>query len=137
MALVLSDVGAAAMLTDFFVSGGNLTLRLFTSNTTPADTDTAGSYTEATGGGYAAKTLTAASWAVAQSAGIATASYAQQSFAFTGALDGDASVYGYYITDAAGVLIYAERASAAYTPVNDGDSYSVALKFQLSKGTPT
>ena len=137
MALVLSDVGAAAMLTDYFVSGGNLTLKLFTSNTTPADTDTSGTYTEAAGGGYAAKTLTAGSWTVAQVSGIATASYAQQSFVFTGGLTDDASVYGYYITNAAGVLIYAERASAAYTPVNDGDSYLVTLKFGLSKGTPT
>lgn len=142
MALVLSDVGAAVILNKFFkdvapTGGVNLTLKLFTSNTTPADTDTAATYTEAAGGGYAAKTLTAANWTVAQVSGIATASYAQQEFTFTGALTDSVSIYGYFVVDADGVLVYAERAAAAYTPANNGDKYNVTPEFQLSKGTPT
>lgn len=53
----------------------NLVLRLFTSNTTPAETDTAASYTEASGNGYSALTLTGASWTtVASKAGTVNTS---------------------------------------------------------------
>lgn len=136
MALMLADVGAAEILDTFF-NGANLTLKLFTSNTTPADTDTAATYTEAAGGGYAAKTLTAGSWTVAQVSNIATASYAKQDFAFTGALTGAASVYGYFVVDGSGTLIFAEkRSEGTYTPANSGDVFAVTPVFQLSKGTP-
>ena len=97
MSLILTDAGATQILTKYFknvppTGGNNLTLKLFTSNTNPADTDTAGTYTEAAGGGYAAKTLTAADFTISTVSNIVQAAYAQQTFTFTGALTGNATV---------------------------------------------
>jgi hypothetical protein len=69
MALTLLDVGADQILKSYFnktqpAGGNNLTLKLFTNNVTPSDAHTASNYTEASGGGYAAKTLTAGSFTV-------------------------------------------------------------------------
>lgn len=141
MALVVADVGADELLKTYFNNtrpsgGNNLTLKLFTSNTTPAQTDTAATYTEAAGGGYAAKTLTNGSWTVATANDPSDAVYAIQTWTFTGALTGSATIYGYFVVDADGTLIFAERASATYTPANSGDQYSVTPKFQASSGTP-
>ena len=142
MALILADVGADQILKSYFnktqpAGGNNLTLKLFTSNTTPGQTDVAGTYTEATGGGYAAVTLTAGSWTVTPANDPSDAVYAQQTFTFTGALTASATVYGYYVVDADGVLIYAERAGSTFTPANNGDTYKVTPKFQCSSGTPS
>ena len=76
MALVVVNNGesiALQYLTNKAATPENLVLRLFTSNTTPAETDTAGTYTEASGSGYAAITLTGASWTVSGTTQIAYA----------------------------------------------------------------
>lgn len=99
----------------------NLVLRLYSNNITPSDTDTAGTYTEATFAGYAAITLTGASWNAA-AAGSITYS-AQQTFtrSSTGTTE---NIYGYYCTQlASGVLVYSERdASAPFAVTNSGDN---------------
>jgi hypothetical protein len=137
MAIVLADVGAAKVLTDYFITQGTvLTLKLFATNTTPADTDVAGTYTVAAGGGYSDKALLAANWTESNVGGIEQVAYADQVFTFTGALTTNGTIYGYYVVDAAGVLIYAE-AGTPFTPANNGDTYTVKPKFQFSKGTPT
>ena len=141
MAIQLADVGAASLLKAYFnnvwpAGGKNLTLKLFATNVTPSDTSTAGSFTEATGGGYAAKTLTNGSWTESNVGGIEQVAYAQQTFGFTGALTTNTTVYGYYIVDADGVLVYAE-AQAPFTPANNGDQITLTPTFQASKGTPT
>jgi hypothetical protein len=98
-------------------------LRLYTNNITPGETDTAGTYTEAAGNGYAAITLTGGSWTVTE-ADPASAAYAQQTFTFTGAL-GD--VYGYFVTQTtSGILMYAERFSGAPINIaNNGDQIKI------------
>lgn len=138
MALVLADVGADAILGTYFNSSpslGNLTLKLFATNVTPVDTHTAGSYTEAAGGGYASKTLTNGSWTLTTGNDPSDVVYAAQTFTFTGALTTNATIYGYYVVDAAGTLIFAE-AVTSFTPANNGDNLAITPKFQLSKGTP-
>ena len=140
MAISLADVGAASFLKAYFnnvwpAGGKNLTLRLFATNVTPSDTSTVGSFTEAAGGGYAAKTLTNGSWTESNVGGIEQAAYALQTFTFTGALTTNPTVYGYYVVDADGVLVFAE-AQASFTPANSGDNITVTPTFQLSKGTP-
>lgn len=142
MALTLADVGADCILKTYFnntrpAGGNNFTLKLFISNTTPADTDTAVTYTEASGGGYAAKTLTNGSFTVTPANDPSDAVYAEQTWTFTGALSGSATVYGYFVIDADGVLQWAERLGAAFTPTTNGDVLRVTPKFQMSKGTPT
>ena len=74
MALVVVNNGesiALQLITNKLVTPENLILKLYTSNTTPAETDTAATYTEATGFGYGAITLTGASWTVSGTTQIA------------------------------------------------------------------
>jgi len=142
MALVFGDEGAQRVLEAYFndnwpVGGVNLTLKLFVNDHTPADDDDSGDYTEAAGGGYVAKTLTQGSWTVAEAAGIMTATYAQQTFTFTGPLNGNAKIYGYYIVDADDNFVCAETIAVAFQPANNGDQLLVTPKCQASKGTPT
>ena len=103
----------------------NVILRLFKSNTTPAETDTEGTYTEADFTGYAAITLTGASWTYSHP----TISYAEQTF--TSSANGQSqTIYGYYLTWAtSGKLLIAERfAGTAPVIQNNGDTI---------KATPT
>jgi len=138
MPLVLTDVGADEILKTYFnnfrpVGGNNLTLRLFATNVTPAQTGV--TYVEAAGGGYVAITLTNGSWVIDPALDPSVAAYAQQTFTFTGPLTTNLSIYGYYITDDAGTVIYAE-AIAPFQPLADGDLIRITPKFQMSSGTP-
>lgn len=123
MALNFPDVGeniALEALTNK-TAPQNLVLRLFSNNITPSDTDTAGTYTEATFAGYAAITLTGASWGAASAGTITYGS--QQTFtrSSTGTLE---NIYGYYVTQAvSGLLVYSERDGAApFAITNAGDN---------------
>lgn len=140
MAITLTDNGGLEILDTYLnnarpAGGNNHTLFLFTNDVTPTDATVTGDLIEAAGGGYAAKTLTNGSWTVALNAGIPEATYAQQTWNFTGALTGNPTIYGYGVKDADGTLVYAERHSAAFTPVN-GAVLNVPPKLKASKGTP-
>ena len=142
MPLTLGDVGADCILKTYFnntrpAGGNNLTLKLFCSNTTPADTDTAATYTEATGGGYVAKTLTNGSWTINVGDDPSRAAYAAQTFTFTGVLTTNTTIYGYYVVDADNVFQWAERLGTAFTPASNGDNLTITPRFELSKGTPS
>jgi hypothetical protein len=130
MALVFPDVGENIVLEALVnkTAPQNLVLRLYTSDTTPGESDTAGTYTEATGNGYSAITLTGASWGAASGGSIA---YAQQTFTFSGALG---NVYGYYMTQASsGTLVYAERfTDGPYNIVNNGDQIKITPTITAS-----
>jgi len=134
MAGVVPDVGEVEFLkaqVGLTNMSATMTLKLYTNNVTPSESDTAGTYTEASGFSYAAKTLTGASWSVPASvAGVTVASYAQQSWTFTGALG---NVYGYYIIRADTlVLLGAERFSdGPYNITTSGDIINVTPKFYL------
>lgn len=102
-----------------------LVLRLFSSNTTPADTDTTATYTEVSGNGYAAKSLTGSSWTVTPGA-PSSATYPTQTFTFTGAAG---NVYGYFVTSQSSAkVLWAERFS-------DGP-YNVTASGQTINVTP-
>ncbi len=107
----------------------DLMLRLFTNNVTPAETDTAATYTEAAGSGYAAIQLVGANWVIAEGA-PSSASYAQQTFTFTGALG---NIYGYFFTRfTSGRIAGVERfPSAPYNIVNNGDNLKVTPQITL------
>ena len=140
MTLMLVDVGANMMLEALFnnvwpAGGKNLTLKLFATDVTPAHDDVVGDYTEAAGGGYVTKTLTNGSWTV-NANDPRDATYAQQTWTFTGPLTTNGTIYGYFIVDADGVLVYAEKLGTPFTPAINGDFLKVTPKFQLSHGTP-
>lgn len=128
MTINVPDVGENLILEMMVnkTAAQNLSLRLFKSNTTPSDTDTAGTFTEATFGGYAAITLTGASWNSAASGSIAYS--AQQTFTCNAVATDD--IYGYYVTQVtSGVLVWSERDASA--------PFAVRLSGDAVKITPT
>lgn len=142
MALILTDAGAQQILKKYFknqapAGGNNLTLKLFINNVTVSDTMVAADLVEAAGGGYAAATMATTDGTITVVSGISQIAYPQSQFVFTGALTGNATIYGYYIVDADNTLIFAERAPAGYTPMSNGDMYAITPIIQLSKGTPS
>lgn len=127
MTLLVPNVGEDLAL-QYLVnkaSPQNLVLRLFKSNTTPAEGDTAGTYTEADFTGYAALTLAGASWTVTPGA-PSQAAYAQQTFT-SSAEQASQSIYGYYLTRlTGGELVYAERfTDGPYAITHLGDAIKV------------
>ena len=132
MALKVPDGGEVLLLKKMLnhTAPDNVKLKLFINNVTPAEDDVVGTYTEATGAGYAAKTLTGGSWTVETDTGVTTAEYAEQEFVFTGA---QANVYGYYVTDSAGTgLLWAERfTDGPYSIPAGGGSITVTPKIVL------
>lgn len=133
MPLVCPNVGAQELLRRAlnYSATGDVKLKLFKSNTTPAETDTTATYTEADFTGYAEKTLTGASWTVTN-ADPASGSYAEQTFTSSAGSQNQA-VYGYYVVNSAGtVLLWAERFSdGPYTIVNNGDAIKVTPVITL------
>lgn len=107
----------------------NLVLRLFKSNTTPAETDTTATYTEATFTGYAAITLTAASWVITEGA-PSNAAYAQQTFTSSATQTAEL-IYGYYLTRVtSGRIAWAERfTDGPYSVSNNGDQVKVTPTY--------
>jgi hypothetical protein len=103
----------------------NQTLRLFATNVTPAETDVAGTYTEAAGGGYAAIGLTGANWTFGTTSPTVATYNAQQTFTFTGPLTTNPTVYGYYLTQTtSGILMWVET-ETPFTPANNGDEWRI------------
>lgn len=106
-------------------------LRLFQNNVTPAETDVASTYTEATWTGYSAITLTPGSWSVVEGAPT-RASYAQQTYTSTAGSQSQTN-YGYYMTRTTnGRIILAERfTDGPYTIVNNGDQIKVTPQIDF------
>lgn len=104
MSLVQPNEGAQEALARMLNKSatGDVVLRLFKNNYTPVKGATVASFTEADFTGYAAKTLTGASWSIT-SANPAVASYAKQTFTCSGGAA--QSVYGYYVTNGAGTKV--------------------------------
>ncbi|TXH08475.1 MAG: hypothetical protein E6R04_10635 [Spirochaetes bacterium] len=125
MALNVPDVGENAILEMIVnkTAAQNPVLKLYKNNITPSDTDTAGTYTEATFGGYAAVTLTGASWNSAASGSISYGS--QQTITCNASATDD--IYGYYIVQTtSGILLWSERdANAPFAVRNSGDAIKI------------
>ncbi|MGH7261470.1 MAG: hypothetical protein ACREI9_12450 [Nitrospiraceae bacterium] len=129
MALLIPNAAEDVALQNFLNKTAPQTcvLKLFTNNVTPAETDTEASYTEAAGFGYAAVTLTPASWTITPGAPT-EAAYPEQIFTFTGNLG---NVYGYYVVETtSGKIKWAERFSdGPYNIVNNGDQIKITPKI--------
>lgn len=127
--LLVPNAGEDLALQNFLnkTAPQNQTLRLYTNNVTPAETDTAGTFTEASGFGYSAIGLTGASWTITPGAPTEAAA-AEQTFTFTGALG---NVYGYFFTQTvSGILMWAERFTGApFNITTNGDQIKVTPKI--------
>lgn len=141
MSGVAADVGLVAdfnaRFNNTWPTSKDFTAKLFCNFIIPADTDTAGMYTEAVGGGYASKTLACGSWTISTVAGIVQAVYAQQVWTFTGPLTTNLIVFGFYIIDGDGVLKWAESLPTPVQPAVNGNFIKITPIYRASKGTPT
>lgn len=136
MSLLVPNVAEVIWLTRALygnASAENLTLKLFKTNVTPAESDTAGSYTEADFTSYAAKTITSSqsggTWAVpTTSTGVTSSTYGTNQTWTAGSTQ---TVYGiFYIFATSGILAAAEAFSAGKA-LDSGDTITVVPKFAL------
>lgn len=127
MTIVIPNHGEGDGLSAFVnkAAVSDLIMRLYSNNITPAETDTAATYTESAFTGYAAKNLVGANWTVTEGA-PSTASYAMQQYTSTAGSQA-ASVYGMFMTRTTGGRIaLAERFTGApFSIVNNGDYIQV------------
>lgn len=110
------------------------TLRLYSNDYSPVAGTTEANVTEVVGGGYAAIALTAASWVTTPGSPTSSA-YPECSFVFTGATSAPGTIYGYYVTNLAGALVFAERLAAVFSPAANGDSVAVTPTLTLASVT--
>lgn len=135
MALLVPDVGEVILLGNLIAGGTleNMTLKLYKTNVTPAESDTAGSYTVADFTSYTNKTLTRSvnngvTWGtVATNTGVTSSSYVAQSWT----AGSTQTIYGYYVVGATStVLLWAELFGVART-LASGDVLNLTPKLQL------
>ena len=102
-------------------------LGLFTT-ATPTETITEATIAEPTGGGYARKTLTDATWAV--TGGVAT--YAQQTFTVV-TTDYVGNIVGYFVSSVGTTqrLLYVEIDGAGPYDMNVNDTYKIDLSITI------
>jgi hypothetical protein len=131
MAINVPDVGENLILEMIVnkTAAQNFVLKLYQNNITPAESDTAATYTESTFTGYSAATLTGASWGSASGGSIA---YATQTFTCSGA--GSEDCYGYFVVQASsGTLVYSERGSGVpFVITTIGDNVQVTPTITAS-----
>jgi hypothetical protein len=132
---VQTDDGGIEMLTVFFQSIG-FTVELFTDVNELLDSDGGETRTLATGGGYVEKDLDAEIADIALVGGIPTITWNDITWTFTGPLTGNPAIRGYMIMRNA-TVIAEELFPAPFTPVNNGDTWTVSLSYALGNGTPT
>jgi hypothetical protein len=131
MTLLVTNEGAQELLRRGlgYSATGDLKLRLFKNDMTPAKANTTASYTQADFTGYAEKTLTGTNWTVTN-ANPAAGSFAEQTFT-SSAGSQNQPVYGYYVVNSAGtIVVFAERfTDGPYTITNNGDAIKVTPNF--------
>lgn len=132
--IVVPDVGEGIAL-QYIVNKDtpeDLVLKLYKSNTTPAETDTAATYTTADFTGYSNAPLTGASWSVTTGA-PSHADYAQQTFTSSAAQTAQ-DVYGYFMirTTSADLMLAERFTDGPYTIANDGDAIKITPRIEAS-----
>lgn len=117
---------------------GDYYLKLFCNNYTPTQAMVPGDFTEASGGGYAHKSIDAS--------GDFTKEYAntppdiilaEQTFTFTGVLTTNLTVYGWYlIKQDLSAVRAAKLLDSTYTPASGGGTLKFTPRIQAGNGTP-
>lgn len=132
MPLIVGNQGEADAL-EYFVNRAapqNLVLKLFKNDITPAETDTAATFTEADFVGYASITLTGATWNAPVEGNPSSIDYPQQTFTSSQA-QAQQTIFGYFCVRAtSGRLTLAERfTNAPFTVANNGDFIRITPKI--------
>lgn len=129
MTLIVPNVMEVLAL-NWLLKTEDLFLRLYSNDYTPVETSTFNSYVEVAGGGYATKTLDKDNWTIFSgepSYGL----YVRQDFTFTGATT-LTNIYGYYVSDVAGVVRWAERFGTAPVAPIAGSKIRITPRLEAS-----
>lgn len=129
MALVVPDIGKVELLKYMLkvTASQNQILHLYSNDPTISDLTILSDLTEASGSGYSPINLTGTNWNVNQA--NTTASYPEQTFAFTGAI----SIFGYYVTNTNGDLLWCERfTNAPFALPSSGGQIAISLNISLN-----
>lgn len=129
MAIVFVVNGRRAILGAWMGDMNTFLLRLFKNDYTPLITSVVGDFVEADFAGYAEVALTA--WGAIFTNANNQAETDEEVNVFTKEAGGSANtIYGYYVTDSSGVLMWAERNPAGGQVMSaTGDTYSVLPRF--------
>lgn len=131
MTLLVQDAAEQVMLEALLnkTAPQDLILKLYSSDTTPAESDTESTYTETSGGGYSSANFTAASWTVTPGA-PSSAAYPEVTFTFTGSAG---NVYGYFVVQSSsGKVMWAERfTNGPFNIQNNGDEIKITPQITM------
>ena len=135
MAVVVSNVSEILVLKNYLnnTAPQDQKLKLYTNNITPGESDTAGTFTEATFTGYSAASLAGANWDF--TSGDPSFAQYNTTLTFTStATQTLEAIYGFYIVQtSSGILMWAERFDTG--PFNiklNGDNIQITLKLAAS-----
>lgn len=136
MALLVPDVGEVELLKRLLYGNAgseNGTLKLYKTNVTPAESDTAASYTVADFTGYSDKTLTSsqsgATWAVPTTSTGTTSSTYGTTLSWSPTTS--QTVYGYYVVGATSTVLWWAELFASAKNLSNGDTLNLTAKIQL------
>jgi len=117
----------------------DFSLKLGITDITPDGATELADYTEASGGGYVLLDVLGGDWTLEANSPRDIILSFQASFGFTGPLDGGATVYTWYLVDAATELVYwgGKRLDTPFTPAIAGDTLLMTPRIQAGNGTPT
>jgi hypothetical protein len=105
----------------------DLRLKLYANNYAPSVNSVIASFTEVSGGGYAAIPLLIANWGYSAGSPV-IATQSMKTFGFTGVTGGSGVVYGWYITNVANTVLYcAEAFPGTITPFTPSNGASVRI----------
>lgn len=138
MAILVPDAGEVELLKRLLYANSgseNGTLKLFSNNITPAESDTASTYTEATFSGYSTKTLTStqsgSTWAVpTTSTGTTSSTYgsAAQSWSPTSSQ----TIYGAYVIGATSTTIWFSDLFSTPRSLVSGDTLNYTPRIEMA-----
>lgn len=129
MPLIVPDVGKVELLKYALKNAAsqNQILHLYSNDPTISDLTVLTDFTEVTGSGYSQISLLGSNWTVNPT--NTTASYPEQTFIFSGAV----VVYGYYVTNTDGDLLWCERfTNAPFSIPASGGQIAITLNITLS-----
>jgi len=130
MSLIVPDVGEIQLL-NLLRLAWSPTIRLFTNPVTIGPSSVAADFLEATFPGYAA--VLSSGWTFPSSEATGRAATSANQVLFTRASNGSpAQIYGYFVTDGMGNLLWAETDPNGPVPFNGaGNEYRVVPRFTL------
>lgn len=130
MVIKVTDNGEKTLI-DWMLNstGTNIVLRLYKNDYTPVFNSIAANFTQADFTGYASVTLTRGNWNTPVT-NVLGAAEIQYNTDVSWTTTTSQSVYGYYVTDLSGNVLFAERFSQTRALVN-GDSLTISPRFTL------